>query len=44
MEATSASFRRPLRVAAGYRPLTTQIYPRGGEKEIVSDIVPAPLK
>jgi protocatechuate 3,4-dioxygenase beta subunit len=40
---------RPLHIhvkafATGYRPLTTQIYLRGGEKEIVSDIVLAPLK
>lgn len=40
---------RPLHIhikafAAGYRPLTTQLYLRGGEKEIVSDIILAPLK
>jgi protocatechuate 3,4-dioxygenase beta subunit len=40
---------RPLHIhvkasAAGYRPLTTQVYLRGAEKEIVSDIVLAPLK
>jgi len=29
---------------AGYRPLTTPLYLRGGEKEIVYDIVLAPLK
>jgi protocatechuate 3,4-dioxygenase beta subunit len=30
--------------APGYRPLTTQLYLRGGEKEVVFDIVLAPLK
>jgi protocatechuate 3,4-dioxygenase beta subunit len=40
---------RPLHIhvkasAAGYQPLTTQVYLRGAEKEIVSDIVLAPLK
>jgi protocatechuate 3,4-dioxygenase beta subunit len=40
---------RPLHIhikalAAGYKQLTTQLYLRGGEKEIVYDIVLAPLK
>lgn len=40
---------RPLHIhikafAAGYMPLTTQLYLRGGEKQIVYDIVLAPLK
>jgi len=40
---------RPLHIhikafASGYRPLTTQLYFRSGEKKIVFDIVLAPLK
>ena len=31
-------------LAPGYRPITTQLYFRGGEKKIVFDIVLAPLK
>ena len=30
--------------ATGYKPLTTQLYLRGGEKQLVNDIVLAPLK
>jgi protocatechuate 3,4-dioxygenase beta subunit len=40
---------RPLHIhvkafADGYKPLTTQLYLRGGEKQVVYDIVLAPLK
>jgi protocatechuate 3,4-dioxygenase beta subunit len=40
---------RPLHIhvkafAAGYKPLTAQLYLRGGEKQVVFDIVLAPLK
>jgi protocatechuate 3,4-dioxygenase beta subunit len=40
---------RPLHIhvkasAPGYRPLTTQIYVRDGEKQVAFDIVLAPLK
>jgi protocatechuate 3,4-dioxygenase beta subunit len=40
---------RPLHIhfkafASGYRPITTQLYFRSGEKKIVFDIVLAPLK
>jgi hypothetical protein len=33
-----------LAFATGYKPLTTQLYLRGGEKQLVNDIVLAPLK